>query len=612
MDDVENNMAWMAFADLFTSCVLLGVEGYLQVQVEKSGERDVPALRELVDGLDAIIGDTIKQFTEVERKNAQIDAQNAILDMLVADTANQIAFMNKRSAMFFREAYSDSLTFQRDNNDTLDAFIDMLDPEKNPSLKSKIIDRAELEVTVQNFYHKIGLIELENIDFEVALTLGVIEAMQGVLKTTLDAVVAQMKESKKTKKIEIGSFEISMSDVVGLLGDTLTETVDTAFERTLNDIYDAYFSGSTGIDAAYCIDKLKENIVSIFTSEEIWLKLGANLIEAFGGIVADKIDTGNVWMDALFKTAVSVSTDSESVAVDQAVKALLGIDRKPTADDILDYISNALDLAGESYNRQYQDTLIEYTKRTNVLHNKKLHLDNLNPKKVKKGKIEDVKKSIARTQKDVDDLDAKLSGKIYEVCCDLMDDIFETYADGFKFWDSVSANMNNEGCMSLIAGCIASSRELSFPLTTSAYIDIRDKIVKGGDHDDLISAIQDPSKVSMETLTNLVSVIHTKVKYDISGTMFYYDLSFHTWVMGDYFMNREEDDRVGTYWVGPFAAEFFNYTDQHHININGKRGILKEHQAEALYNLVVIFYDNHFKDTYNPAWDDFFKEANGS
>ena len=40
--------------------------------------------------------------------------------------------------------------------------------------------------------------------------------------------------------------------------------------------------------------------------------------------------------------------------------------------------------------------------------------------------------------------------------------------------------------------------------------------------------------------------------------------------------------------------------------------ILKEHQAEALYNLVVIFYDNHFKDTYNPAWDDFFKEANGS
>lgn len=621
VDKTEHTRAWMAFIDAATSVAMVGAEGYLQIQIKKAGSKEAPALSALVDGLGDMINEVVDRSTDIAEMNAEIRMQNTLREMLISDMASQLNYINDRAVMFLVDAYSGSLNSELVTNDLLDEFVSFYDPEQNKELYTVIGKHAASEVDrqlmVADFFNQdVGLVEMNEIDLKAAATLGLMDALTEAFKAQFDMFIASIEESKVT--IKIGKKEVKLSTVLACICDALTETLETACDEATNDVYQKSIAGEE-VNAGQILD---ENIIAAFSNGTFWRELGMNLIRVVGDIGTDKVNTGNQYLDSLIKVALLALTDSNDGVIEQALKDLFGKNGKITGKDWLDYISKMLEHAGKQVGKEIFMSDKDYKKLQEDYRDETAHRDRLQEKLTKnennptylngkKGRERQAK--VNKANENLEKMKKELDTESRQVWFNMADEIWNSFVDCVEAADSVFSDLNDEGSMSLLAGCVASAYVLSFTPMREAVRRIETHLPPGSttSREMLKNAILDPELVSMDTLKQIVSLIHTQVKYDISGTAFYYDLAFQTWVVGEYFINFKKDDRVSTYYrLG--AANFFNYTEKYHTNIYDTKGILDDRSAASLYNKVVTFYDTHFKDTYNPAWDDFFKEANGS
>lgn len=623
VDKTEHTRAWMAVIDAATSAAMVGAEGYLQIQIKKAGSNKAPSLSALVDGLGDMINEVVDNSTDIAEKNAEIRMQNTLREMLISDMTTQLNHINERAVMFLVDAYSGALSSELVTNDLLNEFVSFYDPKQNEELYAIINKHASYEVDMKLLAAKlidqgVGLVEMNEIDLRAAVSLGAMDAMTEIFKTSIDVLIAPIEESDV--KIRIGKKEMKFSTVLNCICDALTVTLETACDEAADDLYLACINGKG--DEVNIDQILDEEITTAFSDGTFWRELGYNLIDVIGDIGVDKVDTGNPYLDSMIRAALQALTDSNDGVIEQVLKDLFGKDGKITGKDWLDYISKMLEYAGtqvgkvgfmsdEDY-KKLQDKYNETTADRNRLMDRLIENKDI-PGYSETPGAKNKQKKIDRADAELEQMQNKLDTESRQVWFEMADEIWNSFVDCVEAADSVFSDLNDEGSMSLLAGCVASAYDLSFTPMREAVRCIETHLPPGSttSREMLKNAILDPELVSMDTLKQIVSLIHTQVKYDISGTAFYYDLAFQTWVVGEYFINFEKDDRVSTYYrLG--AANFFNYTEKHHTNIYDTKGILDDRSAASLYNKVVTFYDNHFKDTYNPAWDDFFKEANGS
>lgn len=619
LEDVEDNLCWMALVDTVTNMAVTTSETYLKLKLAKSTRSGAPELSDLVSGFADAVRESADFWTEAARNNAEATLQNTLRSWLISDMANQMAYLNDRSVMFLRDAYSGTLSFQREGNNALDAFVAMLTPEENPHLNEMIADKAVSNVRVETIFSSAGLAEMKTIDFDSAFAIGITIAVKEEFKGVLDACCTWLEQD--TQPFMLGNKQISKGKVLAIFLDTLSGTLDDAFNTAINQIYDNYFNG-VSMRESDCLAIMENCIVDAFTGPTVWIVFGQSLVDNGFDIFSDNLNMENDALNAIIKCGIAFATDRESPQADlalQKIKALMGIEGTPSAKTCLDWIDallkSAENMIDAPFDTQaaYKNTLETYNRDLKAQKELEDRFNGLTSKGQNSPRGQKLDKRIQKNQQDLNKTKQQLDKKTIVVWLNMVDDIFDAYfVEPAKLVNSALSDSNNEGSMSLLAGAIASSHDLSVVPMSMATVTIRDNIPNSHNRYSLINTIQDPTLVSTDTLTSLVSTIHAQVKYDISGTLFYYDLAFHTWVVGDYFWNWEENDRVSRYWTGPLAADFFDYTQKHHNNVDGTKGILYETGAAFYYNKVVTFYDTHFQNTYDPAWDVFFEEANGA
>ena len=227
-------------------------------------------------------------------------------------------------------------------------------------------------------------------------------------------------------------------------------------------------------------------------------------------------------------------------------------------------------------------------------------------------------KQINRTKTAMDEAEQAIEtygGQIaFDMICNVIDSAWEVGTSLREAVDSTMADLSNEGSLSLLASSVFKAKQLSDGVRTDVIGKIQSYC-----HSMSVSSLSeldfvlDPSRMPLEDLVAIISLIHTQLKYDIVGTSMYYNISFKAWHGGEYLgtvLSRNGDGSVASYHhVG--EVQFWNYLRTNHVNVHHEKGVMLVGFAENYYREVQSLIDTHYAAKWDPAWGIFWQPGEG-
>lgn len=635
-EDVESTRAQSAWINLANDTVLLAMDCLTAWELAGTSSSQDKTLSDVIstafDATDAFV----ESLMDSAVKNAQLRAQDTVREYLICQLASQLYNTHLETLLFLRAAYASGSIETYGQQAQIEAFVDMLDPVKHPEIATMLSEQAATQINMysvaDDYITSTGLAFVETIDFRTAISLALMDAAAEGIKGALEMLEDTLKEKFKGKNFSIKKVDIiSVNDFIEIVFGTLSDTVNETVDKTIEEVYQDYMSGKS-LEWDNPGDLIWDNVKSALTGTMIWQNILDNLSKVVMQNLAGKAEawggkklSGTGWPDwaeRLFNFVLEggAATFDSSDGLVKLGEIICGQSRPITGEDIGAFLS----LLGEQLSQSFLQSTESWSS-IGSLYGKAVSTYKKSERKMNRLlsiKEEDRtprnNKQISRTKTAMDEAEQAIEtygGQIaFDMICNVIDSTWEVGTSLREAVDSTMADLSNEGSLSLLASSVFKAKQLSDGVRTDVIGKIQSYC-----HSMSVSSLSeldfvlDPSRMPLEDLVAIISLIHTQLKYDIVGTSMYYNISFKAWHGGEYLgtvLSRNGDGSVASYHhVG--EVQFWNYLRTNHVNVHHEKGVMLVGFAENYYREVQSLIDTHYAAKWDPAWGIFWQPGEG-
>lgn len=633
-EDMESTRAQSAWINLANDTVLLAMD--CLTAWELAGSSESQTLGDVISTSLAATDAFVESLMDSAVKNAQLRAQDTVREYLICQLASQLYNTHLETILFLRSAYASGDIDAYGQKEQIKAFIDMLDPDKHPEIATLLSEEAASQINVysiaNDYITSTGLTFVETIDFRTAITLALMDAAAEGIKGALKMTEDLLKEKFKGKHFSVKNHNvISVNDFIGIVFGTLSDTVSEAVDNTIENVYQDYMSGKS-LEWDNPGDLIWNNVQSALTGTLIWQNILDNLSEVVMQNLAGKAEewgskklSGTGWPDwaeRLFNFLLeggAATFDSDDGLV-KLGEIICGQSKPITGEDVGDFLSMLGEQLSESFLQStdswtsigslYNEAVSTYEQNEQTL-NRLLSKPAAQQTPRNNMNINRAKNAMNEAEQAIE---AYGGQKAFDMICNVIDSVWEVGSSLREAVDSTMADLSDEGALSLLASIVVRAQKLSDGVRANATGRIQSycHTLSVGSLSEL-DFVLDPSRMPLEDLVAIISLIHTQLKYDIVGTSMYYNISFKAWHGGQYLgtvLSRNEDGSVASYHHFG-EAQFWNYLRTNHTNVHQEKGIMMIAFAESYYRKSQSFEKRHYSEKWNPAWNIFWQSEKG-